>query len=199
MNIANWQFSLLELAGWIITAVALAGVVLNNRRRRACFIVWMFSNVGSSLLHAQAGMTALTVRDLSFLALAVHGWFAWGRKEGTNTETQRHREEKRLRKEEWEAFSRCAGGKEAAPTTPKPDITPPSQNRRFTTPEDGRIARIYVNLTGEEITPAEVGELRQSALDKVRAKLRADGHPWAALDDLEIYRRMVRILAEELE
>jgi hypothetical protein len=33
-----------EIIGTAATVLAVAGVVLNNRRRRACFAVWLVSN-----------------------------------------------------------------------------------------------------------------------------------------------------------
>jgi len=68
-----------EVIGWIVTVVAVGGVLLNNRRVRWCFVLWMASNAASAALHLSAGMTALTVRDVIFLLLAVQGWVLWGR------------------------------------------------------------------------------------------------------------------------
>lgn len=70
----------LEIIGGIVTAVALGGVLLNNRRNRWCFVLWWISNTATLCLHVHADIYALAVRDAAFLVLAVHGWFAWGRK-----------------------------------------------------------------------------------------------------------------------
>ncbi len=67
-----------ETIGWCVTAIAVAGVLLNNRLNRACFILWMVSNTLSATLHMAAGQISLTARDAAFFALAIHGWFAWG-------------------------------------------------------------------------------------------------------------------------
>ena len=69
-----------EWIGWAVTAVALAGVILNNHRRRECFLLWLVSNAASTGLHLAAGMWALTARDAAFFALAIYGWYAWGKK-----------------------------------------------------------------------------------------------------------------------
>jgi len=71
-----------ETLGWIVTVVAVAGVVLNNRRHRACFVLWLASNVISAGIHLSAGMLALTVRDAVFFALAIHGLVCWSRPAG---------------------------------------------------------------------------------------------------------------------
>ena len=64
--------------GWTATIVAILGVWLNNRRRRACFVLWLVSNGITFGIHAWAGMWSLAVRDLAFFVLAVHGWWLWG-------------------------------------------------------------------------------------------------------------------------
>jgi nicotinamide riboside transporter PnuC len=73
---ANQQAAL-EIAGWTITVVAVAGVWLNNRRRAGCFWLWMFSNVLSAAVHLAAGLHPLAVRDLIFFALAIDGLRRW--------------------------------------------------------------------------------------------------------------------------
>jgi len=67
----------MEIVGWAATVIAVAGVVLNNHRRRACFVVWMFSNAGSAAIHLTAGIWALLARDLIFFALAIQGLWLW--------------------------------------------------------------------------------------------------------------------------
>lgn len=69
-----------EAIGWTATVIAVAGVVLNNHRRRACFAVWMVSNLMSASLHVNAGMTALATRDAIFFVLAIHGMICWSKK-----------------------------------------------------------------------------------------------------------------------
>jgi len=67
----------IEIIGGVATVLAIAGVILNNRRLIACFYLWMVSNSLSALLHADAGMTSLLIRDLAFLALAIEGVWKW--------------------------------------------------------------------------------------------------------------------------
>ena len=78
-----------EIIGSAVTAVAVAGVVLNNRRNRICFLLWMASNVASAGLHVAAGLWALAARDVAFLGLAVHGWILWGRERPRRKEPPR--------------------------------------------------------------------------------------------------------------
>jgi len=76
--IAEWSWGW-ETAGAVAAGLAVAGVFLNNHRRRVCFILWMISNAATGLIHAYAGLWALLARDLIFLVLAVQGWRLWGR------------------------------------------------------------------------------------------------------------------------
>ena len=71
---------MIEIIGIISTILAITGVIANNRRLRWCFIIWMVSNAMSLAIHAEAGIWSFVARDAVFLALAVEGWFKWGRK-----------------------------------------------------------------------------------------------------------------------
>ena len=68
----------IEIAGTAATILAVAGVILNNRRLRYCFFFWMVSNAMTAAIHLQAGIWSLVVRDILFLLLAVEGYFKWG-------------------------------------------------------------------------------------------------------------------------
>ena len=68
---------MIEIIGTIATVLAVIGVLANNRRLRWCFLVWMVSNGLSMLIHAQAEIVSLFVRDAVFLILAVEGWIMW--------------------------------------------------------------------------------------------------------------------------
>jgi nicotinamide riboside transporter PnuC len=70
----------MELVGWLITVIAVTGVILNNQRRRGCFWLWLVSNSLSAGVHFAAGLYALACRDVIFFALAIHGLVAWSRK-----------------------------------------------------------------------------------------------------------------------
>ena len=71
---------MIELAGTLATIIAVIGVVMNNHRKRACFIVWLVSNSIALAIHLDANILSLAVRDLIFLGLAVDGWWRWSKK-----------------------------------------------------------------------------------------------------------------------
>lgn len=70
---------MIEAIGTIATVLAVLGVVLNNRRRRECFIVWIFSNLLTLGVHVAVGVWSMVTRDVIFLALAVEGMILWKR------------------------------------------------------------------------------------------------------------------------
>jgi len=69
-----------QLLQFAVSGVAIIGVILNNRRLRLCFILWILSNAGTAIFHIQAGQWGLVFRDLIFLILAFQGWFMWGKR-----------------------------------------------------------------------------------------------------------------------
>jgi nicotinamide riboside transporter PnuC len=68
-----------ELIGTIAMILAVTGVWLNNRKIRACFYFWLFSNTFSACLHLYGGMYALMIRDVIFIVLAIEGLKKWSR------------------------------------------------------------------------------------------------------------------------
>jgi nicotinamide riboside transporter PnuC len=71
---------MVEIFGTISTILAIGGVLLNNRKKIACFYVWIFSNSLSLLIHFHAGIYSLAIRDFVFLILAVEGIYFWRKK-----------------------------------------------------------------------------------------------------------------------
>lgn len=75
----------IELLGAIGTVLAVAGVVLMNRKRIECFYVWMASNSICLIVHTVAfyggaATGAMIVRDAIFLILAFEGLWMWSKK-----------------------------------------------------------------------------------------------------------------------
>jgi nicotinamide riboside transporter PnuC len=73
---------MIEIIGLVITVIAVAGVVLNNKRRIECFYLWLFTNAVSGGIHLYVGVYSLALRDLIFFALAFHGILCWRRIKG---------------------------------------------------------------------------------------------------------------------
>jgi len=62
---------------WPLTALSLIGVVLNVRRMRAGFGVWIIANIGWVAMDYQAGLTSQAVLFIVYTALAVWGLWEW--------------------------------------------------------------------------------------------------------------------------
>lgn len=65
--------------GWFITALSLAGTVMNVRKSVWCFYIWTFGNAAWLLIDLKTGFYSRAVLDAVHLALAVWGIFAWRR------------------------------------------------------------------------------------------------------------------------
>ena len=72
---------MIEAIGTTAALIAIVGVVLNNHRLRACFLLWLASNALSAGIHIHADLWSLAGRDAVFFVLACHGWWMWGRSE----------------------------------------------------------------------------------------------------------------------
>jgi nicotinamide riboside transporter PnuC len=72
---------MVEALGIIGTVLAVAGTVLNNQRRRACFYVWLVSNAITLTVHVSVGVWSLAARDLIFIVLAIDGLHRWRKPE----------------------------------------------------------------------------------------------------------------------
>lgn len=73
------------MIGSIGTVLAVAGVMLMNRKRIECFYVWAVSNSLCLIVHivafnAGAATGAMVVRDAIFLVLAFEGLWMWRKK-----------------------------------------------------------------------------------------------------------------------
>lgn len=68
---------IIELISVIAGICAVAGVVLNNRKMRLCFPLWIVSNFMCLCVHWHTGLYALCVRDAIFCILAIEGMKLW--------------------------------------------------------------------------------------------------------------------------
>ena len=66
---------------WIVTALCLAGTVLNVKKNVLCFWLWSVGNVAGLIFDLCSGLYSRAVLDSVQLAFAVWGIFAWRKKE----------------------------------------------------------------------------------------------------------------------
>jgi nicotinamide riboside transporter PnuC len=61
----------------ILYILGIAGVLLNNHRRRECFYVWLVSNTGWMMVDYNAGLYVQAGLFGTYLILAAHGLWKW--------------------------------------------------------------------------------------------------------------------------
>lgn len=69
------------ILGWALVLLGLTGTILNIRRIRVCFAIWFVSNSAQCIAHALEHRWPLAAQFAVYTALAVWGWFAWGKTE----------------------------------------------------------------------------------------------------------------------
>ena len=71
---------MIEIIGTIALILSVLGVILNNRKLRVCFLIWLVSNTLCFIIHISTGVRSLMIRDLIFIILSIEGWIRWGKK-----------------------------------------------------------------------------------------------------------------------
>lgn len=69
------------ILSWIMSAVALAGTLMNAERNKYGFIFWLISNLYMTIRFAVIGEYAQMVLFFIYFLLAIRGLFAWSKKE----------------------------------------------------------------------------------------------------------------------
>jgi nicotinamide riboside transporter PnuC len=64
---------------WFLAAVSIVGTVLNARQKRSGFLFWIAANSGWVVVDLRNGLPEQAALFCVYVALAVYGFFAWGR------------------------------------------------------------------------------------------------------------------------
>ena len=67
----------LELFGYLATFVSLVGIVLNSKKKMACWIVWLFSNIMWIIYSAIEGDVPSISLWILFSIFNIYGWIQW--------------------------------------------------------------------------------------------------------------------------
>lgn len=70
-----------EALTWSFTAIAVAGSILNIRKNKACFPVWLVSNAGWIVYNYWKGIPAQSALFVIYTGLSIWGWITWNREE----------------------------------------------------------------------------------------------------------------------
>jgi len=65
---------------WILTAVCLAGTVLNVKKKRLCFVLWAVGNIAWLIYDIASGLYSRALLDAVQLGFAVWGLYEWKKK-----------------------------------------------------------------------------------------------------------------------
>ena len=66
-----------DFCKWSIAVLSLAGVVLNIRRQRACFLCWLVSNASWAVVDTIHGIYPQALLQLVYVGLSVYGFRKW--------------------------------------------------------------------------------------------------------------------------
>lgn len=62
---------------WIITFLSLIGVILNIKKKKICFLIWMVTNASWCIYDFSIEAHAQSFLFLIYTALAIWGFIAW--------------------------------------------------------------------------------------------------------------------------
>jgi nicotinamide riboside transporter PnuC len=62
---------------WIITVLSIIGVILNIKKRRACFAVWGVTNFSWAVIDYYYGLYSQAALFALYFVLAIYGLYQW--------------------------------------------------------------------------------------------------------------------------
>ena len=62
---------------WFLTALSIIGVILNIKKDRRGFLLWMITNAGWAVVDFSHGLYAQGVLFVVYFALSFWGWIRW--------------------------------------------------------------------------------------------------------------------------
>jgi len=67
---------------WVITVFAVVGVILNIKKKRACFLIWTFTNAAWAVVDFWQGIPAQGALFTVYFLLALWGLWEWRKPNG---------------------------------------------------------------------------------------------------------------------
>lgn len=62
---------------WGVTFFSIIGVILNIKKKRLCFLIWIVTNTVWMVIDFYSGLYQQAFLYLIYLGLAIHGFIAW--------------------------------------------------------------------------------------------------------------------------
>ncbi len=72
---------------WIVTAISVFGSILNARKLKACFYVWIIANVCWFIYDMRTGLYSRAVLDTIQTIICICGIFHWDKEEENEDHT----------------------------------------------------------------------------------------------------------------
>ena len=66
-----------EILTAILTIISIVGVILNIKKLRICFVLWIFSNFSWMIVDFYRGIYAQSVLFFVYFLLAIYGLIEW--------------------------------------------------------------------------------------------------------------------------
>jgi nicotinamide riboside transporter PnuC len=70
----------MDIFPWVVSVLSLVGVVLNIKKSRICFFIWLFTNASWTIVDFVFGLYAQSLLFLVYTGLAVYGIIEWRKK-----------------------------------------------------------------------------------------------------------------------
>jgi nicotinamide riboside transporter PnuC len=67
----------MDIFPWVVSAFSIIGVVLNIKKMRICFYIWLFTNASWTIVDFVFGLYAQSLLFLVYTGLAVYGIIEW--------------------------------------------------------------------------------------------------------------------------
>lgn len=71
--------SSLNTVGWFLTIASVVGTVLNVKKMKVCFVIWLVTNVGWCVIDWVVGLYAQSAMFAIYVGLSVWGIVEWRR------------------------------------------------------------------------------------------------------------------------
>jgi len=62
---------------WLLAALSITGTILNIRRRRECFLLWMITNCYWAVMGFRAALPAEGAMFICYFGLSIAGFISW--------------------------------------------------------------------------------------------------------------------------
>ena len=70
----------MDIFPWVVSFMSIVGVILNIKKMRVCFWIWLFTNAAWMVVDFIIGMYAQAFLFFVYTILAIYGLYEWRKK-----------------------------------------------------------------------------------------------------------------------